>query len=626
MMKKIEEGSFMEHLKRRSRRQRGLGTRPAAVLGTAVLLVAAGAIGTARPAAAATASCEQFAGASLPGNGAVTAAVSFPAGSFTSPGTTTTYPNLPAFCRVSATLRPTPDSNINVEVWLPQGTAWNGRFVGTGNGGYAGAINYAELAGALQLGFAVANTDMGTAPSTALDGKPIIGHPERWIDWGYRSTHLMTVAAKRVVQAFYGSVAAYSYFAGCSTGGGQGLHEAQQFPDDYDGILAGAPAENRTHLHTEIIWPYVVSHRTPDSLIPPDKTQLITNAVLAACATQSGGLPSDRYLTEPRACGWDPEQLLCQEGANDTSQCLTPAQVDTAQMLYDGPRDPRTGHLIYPGVPRGSESGSTFDWAFLQGLSPALPATEPLFDALFYWAFGPNWDWRSFDFDRNVFQLDDVLARILNANNPDLTRFRAHGGKLLGFHGWADALVPPQDFINYYLRVGAWLSILDRDPALPEASNFASSVAENFRVNSVTESELGVRAWGGTVTDSSVDNRPVQEFFRLFMVPGMGHCGGGPGPNQFYNATLSPAPADAQHNALLALQRWVEQGVAPKQIIATKYVNDTPTQGVAQTRPLCVFPQVARYGGQGDENDAASFDCVMDGDQANPLPPPKFLK
>ena len=620
----------MEHSKCRSHRQRGrnpaLGIRPAIVLGTTALLVAAGAIGTARPAAAATANCEQFAGASLPGNGAITAAVSFPAGSFTAPGTTTTYPDLPAFCRVSATLRPTPDSNINVEVWLPQGTAWNGRFVGTGNGGYAGAIRYDELAGALQLGFAVANTDMGTAPSTGLDGKPIIGHPERWIDWGYRSTHLMTVAAKRVVQAFYGNGAAYSYFAGCSTGGGQALHEAQQFPDDYDGILAGAPAGNRTHLHTEIIWPYVVSHRSPDSLIPLDKTQLITNAVLAACATQGGGLSSDRYLTEPRACRWDPEQLLCQEGANDTSQCLTPTQVDTARMLYDGPRSPRTGHLIYPGVPRGSESGSTFDWAALQGLSPALPTTEPLFDGLFYWAFGPDWDWRSFDFDRNVFQLDDVLARILNANNPDLTRFRAHGGKLLGFHGWADALVPPQDFVNYYLRVGAWLSILDRDPGLPEASNFASSVAENFRVNSITESDLGVRAWGRTATDNSVANHRMQEFFRLFMTPGMGHCGGGPGPNQFYNATLSPAPADAQHNALLALQRWVEQGVPPQQIIATKYVNDDPAQGVAQTRPLCVFPQVARYGGQGDANDAASFDCVMDGDQANSLPAPEFLK
>lgn len=612
--------------RRRGGRNPSLGVRPATVLGAAALLVVAGAIGTARPAAAAT--CEQLAGAPLPGNGAITAAVSVAAGKFTAPGSAATYPNLPAFCRVSATLRPTPDSAINVEVWLPQGEAWNGRFVGTGNGGYAGVIQYGELTATLQLGFAVANTDMGTTPANVLDGKPIIGHPERWIDWGFRSTHLMTVAAKLVVQAFYDRAAAYSYFAGCSTGGGQGLHEAQQFPDDYDGILAGAPAENRTHLHTEILWPYFVSHRTPDSLIPANKTKLITNAVVAACATQSGGLPSDPYLTDPRACRFDPGQLLCQAGANDTSQCLTQGQVDTARLFYDGPRDPRTGHLIYPGLQPGSESGSLFDWAYLQGFSPFLPLTEPGFDALFYWAFGPNWDWRSFDFDRNVSQLDDKLAVILNANNPDLTRFQERGGKLLGFHGWADPLVPPQDFVNYYLRVGAWLNIHDQYSAFPGASNFTRSVAENYPNNSLVADYLGVGAAGGTVKDSSVNNQRLQEFFRLFMAPGMGHCGGGSGPNQFYNATSSflPVPADAQHNTLLALQRWVEQGAAPQQIIATKYVNDDPAQGVAQTRPLCVFPQVARYRGQGDANDAASFDCVPGSDQANPLPASEFLK
>ena len=302
--------------------------------------------------------------------------------------------------------------------------------------------------------------------------------------------------------------------------------------------------------------------------------------------------------------------------------------MDTARLLYDGPRNPRTGHLIYPGLPRGSESGSLFDWAFLQGLSPVLPLTEPAFDALFYWAFGPDWNWQSFDFDRNVFQLDNVLAPILNANNPDLTRFRAHGGKLLGFHGWADPLVPPQDFIDYYLRVGAWLSILDQYPALPRAPNFASSVAENDPVNSLVADHLGVGAAGGTVTDSSVNHQRVQDFFRLFMAPGMGHCGGGPGPNQFYNATssFSPVPADAQHNTLLALQRWVEQGAPPQRIVATKYVNDNPVQGVAQTRPLCVFPQVARYGGQGDPNEAASFECVQGGNQANPMAAPEFLR
>src|SRR3954462_11370616 len=240
-----EEDRSMEGAKQWPHCRHGWGAdirmRPAVVLGAAALL-ALGAIGAPRPVVAL--GCEELAGAVLPGNGTITAAQSQPAGSFTAPGTTTTYPNLPASCRVSATLRPSPDSDIKGEVWLPQDVAWNGRFVGTGNGGYAGAIRYDELAGPLQLGFAVANTDMGTAPATALDGKPLIGHPEKWIDWGYRSTHLMTIAAKQVVETFYGQAAAYAYFTGCSTGGGQGLHEAQQFPEDYDGILAGAPAEN----------------------------------------------------------------------------------------------------------------------------------------------------------------------------------------------------------------------------------------------------------------------------------------------------------------------------------------------------------------------------------------------
>ena len=605
----------MEGAKHRPRRCRagriGSRMRPAAALG-AVAVLAAGAAGMARPAAAA--GCEDLAGAALPGNGTVTAALAQPAGNFTAPGTATTYPNLPAFCRVSATLRPSPDSDIKVEVWLPQGTAWNGRFVGTGNGGYAGAIRYDELAGALGLGFAVANTDMGTAPSTSLNGKPLVGRPEKWIDWGYRSTHLTTVAAKQVVATFYGQGAAYSYFTGCSTGGGQALHEAQQFPEDYDGILAGAPAENRTHVHTEVVSAYAVTHSTAGSLIPADKARLITASAVAACAGQGGGLPSDPYLTEPRACRWDPAEIQCAEGANDTAQCLTPAQVEAARRIYDGPRNPRTGRLIYPGPERGSESGSTFDWPFLQGLSPTLPSTEPQFDGLFYWAFGPNWDWRSFDFDRDMAQLDDVLAGILNANSPDLSSFRARGGKLLGFHGWADALVPPQDFIDYYLRTAAFGRGDDGQAALPDNAD---------AVNEVIQADADSATTAGA---GPADQRRTRDFFRLFMVPGMGHCGGGPGPNQFYNATFSPAPADAQHNSLLALQRWVEEGVAPQQIVATKYANDDATQGVAPTRPLCAFPRAARYRGQGDANDAASFTCAPSGNYDNPTPAPEYLR
>ncbi len=579
----------------------------------AMALVAAAAFGLV-PGVASAVDCAGFVGATLPGSaGTVTEASVVPAGSFSAP-TGVAYDIPSPFCRVQATLRPSPDSDIKVEVWLPEGAAWNGRFLGTGNGGYAGAISYGALANGVQLGFATANTDMGTAPATGLDGRPIIGRPEKWIDWGYRATHLMTVAGKEVLQSRYGRGAQYAYFSGCSTGGSQALHEAQQFPADYDGILAGAPANNRTHLHTEILWTYDVTHRAPDSLIPPDKLQLMTRAVLDACATQSGGLPSDPYLTDPRACRWDPAEIQCAAGANDTSQCLTPAQVQAARLIYDGPRNPRTGRLIYAGPERGSESGSTFDWARLQGIT--VPSDIPLFSGLFYWAFGPNWDWRSFDYDRDMALLDDLLAAILNANDPDLDRFRERGSKLIGYHGWADALVPPQDFVSYYERVAARDS--GRGTQLASAAgDLVSTVIQG--PGSTAEDDVDAAQGGGRRARTS-------DYFRLFLAPGLGHCSGGPGPNQFGNVQPAAVPANPENNLLLALQRWVEQGVAPRSVVATKFVNDQPAQGVAQTRPLCPYPHVARYRGQGDPNDAASFDCVRGGRYDNPTPAPEYLR
>jgi feruloyl esterase len=484
--------------------------------------------------------------------GSITLAESHAAGSYAAPDGTT-YTNLPAFCRVAATLTPTPDSNIKVEVWMPS-SDWNGRYVGTGNGGYAGNIVYSELAATLPLGFAIANTDMGTAPATALDGKPLVGHPERWIDWGIRSTHLMTVAAKQIITAFYGQTAQYSYFTGCSTGGGQALHEAEQFPADYDGTVGGAPAENRTHVHTAALWDFYVTHRSPDALIPADTAALVNKAVVGACAVQSGGVASDPFLTDPRRCNWDPASLQCT--GSDTSSCLNADQVQALKALYDGTRNPRTGDLIFPGIPRGSESGSTFDLPAMEGLSPLFPSSEPLFDGLFYWVFGPDWNWQTFDFDRNIAQVDQVLAASQNANSTDLSQFRAHGGKFLMYHGWADPLVPPQDDVNYFLR------LVSRERQTGSGGNAALT--------------------------------QVQQFYRLFMAPGMGHCGGGPGPNVFGGANNPGGPADPQHNVLLALQHWVEDGVAPEEVIATKYVSNTPTQGVAMTRPLCVFPKVPR--------------------------------
>jgi feruloyl esterase len=534
------------------------------------------------PKPVAAASCESLANMSLTG-GSITLAESHAAGSYAAPDGTT-YTNLPAFCRVAATLTPTPDSNIKVEVWMPS-SDWNGRYVGTGNGGYAGNIVYSELAATLPLGFAIANTDMGTAPATALDGKPLVGHPERWIDWGIRSTHLMTVAAKQIITAFYGQTAQYSYFTGCSTGGGQALHEAEQFPADYDGIVGGAPAENRTHVHTAALWDFYVTHRSPDALIPADTAALVNKAVVGACAVQSGGVASDPFLTDPRRCNWDPASLQCT--GSDTSSCLNADQVQALKALYDGTRNPRTGDLIFPGIPRGSESGSTFDLPAMEGLSPLFPSSEPLFDGLFYWVFGPDWNWQTFDFDRNMAQVDQVLAASQNANSTDLSQFRAHGGKFLMYHGWADPLVPPQDDVNYFLR------LVSRERQTGSGGNAALT--------------------------------QVQQFYRLFMAPGMGHCGGGPGPNVFGGANNPGGPADPQHNVLLALQHWVEDGVAPEEVIATKYVSNTPTQGVAMTRPLCVFPKVPQYTGSGDPSDAANFTCAISRSRNNPMPAPEYL-
>ena len=517
-------------------------------------------------------------------NGRITAAQSIPAGNYTA-GDGVTYANLPAFCRVAATLTPTSESNIKIELWMPSASgAWNGRFVGTGNGGYAGAIVYSELASTLALGFAAVNTDMGTSPANVLNGKPLTGFRQKQIDFGYRSTHLMTVAGKEITQAFYNKAAKYSFFTGCSTGGGQALHEAEQFPDDYDGIVGGAPAENRTHLHVDILWDYAVTHLTPQSLVPEPLLETVTASVIAACGVRSGSLPTDPFLTDPRVCHWNAQSLLCKSG--QTANCLTPQQANAINLIYDGPHNPRTGALIYPGPNRGSESGALFDFAAQEGL--VFGQTEPTFDGLFYWAFGPNFDWTTFDFDHDVAKLDQVLAPIANANNADLSAFERHGGKLVLYHGWADSLVPPQDDINYFLRVAA-------------AHN--ESVANGY----------------GGLTKTLQSSR-------LFMAPGMGHCFGGPGPNVFGGADNPGGPADPAHNVLLALQRWVEHGQAPDQIIATKYPADNLTQPPAMTRPLCVFPKVPIYSGSGDTTDAASFVCAESLVPNPPMPPPVYLK
>jgi feruloyl esterase len=535
----------------------------------------------------------------------ITSATDNTSGAFVVPGSNppSTISGLPAFCRVTATLIPSSDSNIKIEVWLPE-TTWNGRFLGTGGGGFQGVITYSELASGIQHGFATTNSDLGTGssgcnplycgsdgnmgnPLAVAFGDPatpstgLFGHPERIKDFGYRAIHLMTKRGKELANAFYSQSARSAYFAGCSTGGQNALMEAQRFPDDYDGILAGAAAFNRTHLHVAGLAAWQNTHASPGRFIQPGQMTLINQAVLAQCVGRDGGASTDQFLTDPRDCHFDPKALLC-AGGKVPPACLTADQVTTMQKYYAGTIDPVNGQVINPGSERGNETDNVL--ALGLAFSERLP--EPAFDGLFYWVFGPSFgypasavNFSNFDFHHDIDTVDDRLAAVLNANSSDLGRFREHGGKLIMYHGWADPLIPSPSSINYFNAL---------------VGNDGHEFDHGFQQASFAG-------------DGSPSLRRTQSYARLFMVPGMYHCSGGPGPNTF--------------DALTPLVTWVETGVAPETILATKFVNDTPP-AVQMTRPLCVFPKVAKYRGSGSTSIAANFTCITDEHDFNQMPPP----
>jgi feruloyl esterase len=533
----------------------------------------------------------------------ITSAKDWPAGSFIIPNSNPPIMVPTAFCRVTATLTPTSDSTVHIEVWLPE--AWNGRFLGTGGGGFGGVINYVELSGGIGSGFATANSDLGTGssgcnpnycgsagnmgnPVAIASGDPpypttgLFGHPERIKDFGYRAIHLMTLRGKEVAKAFYQQNAQKAYFFGCSEGGRNGLMEAQRFPADYNGIIAGDAAFNRTHLHMGGVDLWQVTHATPGSFILPGQMSLINKAVLAQCVGQDGGVKTDRFLTDPRDCHFDPKVLQC-TGANLPPACLSAKQVETMTNYYAGLFDPQIGELIYPGYERGNETDDTSRG----GLAYQELLPEPFYDGAFYWVFGSKFgklssaiNYTNFDFHNDVDKVDDLLAEPLNAVSTDLSDFRQRGGKLIMYHGWADTVIPSQSSINYF-------------NALVHHDSHDDDAIQQVRFEPNGDYKL----------------RKTQEYARLFMVPGMYHCLGGPGPNSF--------------DYLTPLVNWVEKGVAPETIIATKFVNDTPP-AVQMTRPLCVFPKVAKYKGSGDTNFAANFTCVTDGPDFNQTPAPQY--
>jgi len=543
--------------------------------GAAILFCSALAVAllmtAAKPAAAIA--CSALVGQTIPG-GTITSAALITA-PFTTPASSgsqliTVSAPFP-FCKVTANMTPTSDSIVQMEIWMPDAPHWNGKYLGVGNGALTGAIWHTSMVRPLQAGYAVANSNLG---HNATNANWALGHPEKVIDYANRGDHVTAEGSKAITHLFYGNAPRLSYFHGCSNGGHQALMEAQRYPDDYDAIIAGAPWNQWTHQNVEFI-----SRAIALESLNPAKRSLITSAVVAQCGGRDGGLQSDGYLNEPQRCNFKPQSLLC-SGA-DGPTCLTASEVDAVERVYEGPSDPDTGLSLFPGFERGSE----FGWSGFGGFS------NNLFQ--FMVLDGTPFDFHTFNFTSDVDFFDAKLAGIINSNNPDLSVFKGRGGKLLMWHGWTDTTLEPRSSVNYYNSVVA-----------------------------VTGSGLGLVG----LLDEGADNGPLhsqrrqnlestQEFFRLFMAPGVNHCGGGAGPNSSFAYTLGNAVGslDADHDILAALDRWVEQGIAPDKLIASHF-----TGGVAdKTRPVCAYPQMAEYTGHGDPNAPDSWVCSNNWDRFN---------
>ena len=499
----------------------------------------------------------------------VLAAETVPAGAFKMPGelppwmagAAQIFKTLPAFCRVVVQAAPSADSDIRIEVWLPASN-WNGKFQAHGNGGFAGDIGYIGLASSILGGYASASTNTGhfadgTTATWAL------GHPEKVTDFGYRGVHVMTAVAKEVIRTNYGKNPQYSYFLGCSNGGRQALMEAQRFPEDYDGILAGAPANYWTHLVSSGLWDMQVTTNDDASYIPAAKLPAIANAVNAACDAQDG--VTDGVLNDPRKCNFKPETILCKNG--DANDCLTQPQIVALKKIYEGPHD-ANGKKIFPGFLPGAEEGGGGWSGWIvgpeKGKSVIAAFTYGYFANMVYEK--PDWSFNKADFNGSVKLADEKTAKILNATDANLAPFKSHGAKLIVYHGWNDPAISALNSIDYFESVRAKLGPVE-----------------------------------------------TESFFRLYMLPGVQHCGGGPGADSI-GALNSPGSRDARHNVQTALELWVEKGTAPSSLIATKNASETdPSKGAKFTRRLCPYPQSAKYKGSGDPNDAVNFSCAAPG-------------
>jgi feruloyl esterase len=438
------------------------------------------------------------------------------------------------YCRVEAIV----DEETHIVALLPDD--WNGRFMMGGAGGFAGIVEN-QVASTVHEGYATVGTDAGHT-ATGVTAEWALRNDRRIADYGHRAVHRSAEVTRALIVAYYGRPPEHSYFIGCSNGGREALMEAQRYPDDYDGIVAGDPANNRIRQTFAFLHSWIATHdKDGKPIIPQAKLALLTRASTEACDAIDG--LKDGIIDDPRRCHFDPAKLLC-KGADEPG-CLTAAQVESAKKTYDGVKNPRTGEQIFTGWPRGSEGfgeAAGQSWrAYI--VDPAEPMRVGFFK---YWLFhDPNWDYKTIDWEHDLAYAEQKLP-YMAAVDKDLGPFKKHGGKLLMYTGWSDPVVPPQDTVAYYEGVAKLMGGIEK----------------------------------------------TRDFYRFFIAPGMGHCGGGPGPNEFDHLT--------------ALEQWVEKGIAPEKMIATHSMAGK----VDRTRPLCAYPQVARWKGTGSSDEAANFTCV----------------
>lgn len=513
----------------------------------------------------------------LPSNASLTFTQVQAAGStFQVPADDIAYPTsphgLPSLCAVQINVTSSPTSAYSFGLFLPD--SWNARFLAVGNGGFAGGINWLDMAAGVGYGFASMSTDTGHN-STSIDLTWAANAPEKQIDFGYRAMHGSVELAKQIVAAYYGCGIDYSYYSGCSTGGRQGLKEVQMFPDDFDGALVGAPAWWSTHLSPATTWQGLYNLPVEDPKhIPEEMFPVIAAEVLKQCDGQDGVV--DNIISDPPGCNFYPEAMLC--GPNVTNEtaagCLTSAQIGTLYHIYNDWVDVNQT-FVFPHFQLGSE----MQWPIVFGGDTPNPLGYEY--EQYFLGLGSNWSF--YDLDYSVVQLADATdPGNLTAGDFNMSPFHDKGGKLLMYHGYADGLIPTGSSIYYYKQV-----------------------VDTFKPKGIE----------------------LDSWYRFFLVPGMQHCVGTPddvnapwyfaGGNQAGTIGTEPGAIhstpgfeDPEHDALLALMRWTEKGEAPDKIIATKWDNDTLAEHVYRQRPLCVFPKVAKFlGGGADPNNATSWYC-----------------